>query len=126
MYTIYILLILVCKLILILIDCYILQIYFQAFIFWVVDNFLKKKAFKITPQQTTSNGGGNENGMKYFTAVETVKYYERTEHADESESDVLLSLDEDGDLRYTRGVENGGLREGSGSEYQLLNAAEVT
>ena len=66
-----------------------------------MDNFLKKKAFKITPQQGSSSAGGsghghhNDSAMKYFSAVETVKYYERTEHADESESDILLSMDDD-------------------------------
>ena len=64
----------------------------QAFIFWVVDNFLKKKKWKTVHTSINSN----DSAMKYFKAVQKVKYYENTEHADESdESDILLSYDEE-------------------------------
>lgn len=98
----------------------------QAFIFWVVDNFLKKKVMKISPQLPTPS---NESAMKYFKAVETVKYYSKTEHADDSESDMLLSMDDEVDIRYSQhgNQSNSTLSRADSisSQYRLL-AAEVT
>ena len=70
----------------------------QAFIFWVVDNFLKRKVFKTTLTNValvTDPSGGSDSSMKYHKASDKVSYYNElaTEHTD-SESDGLLSLDE--------------------------------
>jgi hypothetical protein len=64
---------------------------FQAIIFWVVDNFLMRKGLGV--KRSTSNG----DSIRYHKAADKVKYYPRSDGtvADESDSDVLLSLDED-------------------------------
>ena len=67
--------------------------------FWVVDNFLKRK---IKKSLGSSNGADSSSGssVKYVKATNKVKYYSRTENVDGSESDVLLSLDEDMETRF--------------------------
>lgn len=63
-----------------------------------MDNFLKRKQWKTSHAAINSN----ESAIRYFRAVDKVKYYDHTDHADESESDNLLSLDEEPDTRYRR------------------------
>ena len=64
----------------------------QAFIFWVVDNFLKKQVRKTTSVHAAITN--NDTALKYFKAMDKVKYYHKVGPEDGSESDVLLSNDE--------------------------------
>ena len=98
----------------------------QALIFWVVDNFLKKKAFK-KPKATVSTT--ENNGVKYFRNLDKVKYFTGAKKPEDSESDILLSLDEDsegGGAKY-RGAETNMLNrsdsDGGSSHYGLLSPA---
>jgi len=85
----------------------------NAFIFWVVDNFLKKQTYNTVHRASINS---NDTAMKYFKAVDNVKYYNNTEKADESESDVLLGNDEEADCKSI-GLDNGI----AGEHYRLLN-----
>lgn len=102
---------------------------FQALIFWVVDNFLKKKAFK-KPTVAAPVENGN-SGVKFFKMVDKARYFNANATNDDSESDVLLSLDEDPETsaRY-RGSENPLNRtisdsDGGSSQYGLLSPAST-
>ncbi len=79
-----------------------------------MDNFLKKKKWK-TVHSTISN---NETAVKYFKAVGKVKYYNPTDQGNDSESDTLLSYDEEID---NKGHKN---ERSSPEEHRLL--PEVT
>ena len=71
--------------------------YFQAFIFWVVDNFLKRKVFKTSPTNValvTDASGGSDSSIKYHKASDKVSYYKNVADNTDSESDGLLSLDD--------------------------------
>ncbi len=70
--------------------------HFQAFIFWVVDNFLKKKKWKTAHTSVNSN----ESAVKYFKAIGKVKYYNPAGQGDDSESDTLLSFDDESDHKF--------------------------
>lgn len=107
-------------------------ILFQALIFWVVDNFLKKKVFKKPKSNLTPSENGNSSqggGVKFFKDLDRAKYFPTSMKNDDSESDVLLSLDEDieSGARY-RGSENPLNRsisdsDGGSSQYGLLSPA---
>ncbi|CAH1784250.1 unnamed protein product [Owenia fusiformis] len=77
---------------------FIVPLIINAFMFWVVDNFLMRKSWKS--QSMTTLVTADSSGVKYFKAVDKVKYYSKSEKADESESDILLSVDEDQDTRH--------------------------
>ncbi len=68
---------------------------FQAFIFWVVDNFLKKKIRKSSNQVNPING--NDSAMRYFKSSEKVRYYRKCDQTENSESDmdILLQTEEE-------------------------------
>ncbi|XP_064633872.1 store-operated calcium entry regulator STIMATE-like [Lineus longissimus] len=70
---------------------FIVPLIVNAIIFWVVDNFLMRKGRGVT--RSMSNG----DSIRYHKAADKVKYYPRSgsAEADDSDSDVLLSLDED-------------------------------
>ena len=80
----------------------------------MVDNFLKKKKWKAVHSPINSN----ESAVKYFSAVEKIKYYENTQCADESESDVLLSYDDETEQGLAIRAKDGG--SGGGAQYSLL------
>lgn len=62
----------------------------NTFIFWVVDNFLKKKGRFATGKPTS------DSAVKFEKTNEKAKYYKNALMiADDSDSDVLLSFDED-------------------------------
>ena len=70
---------------------------FQAFIFWVVDNFLKRKVFKTAPTNValvSDASVGSDSNVKYHKASDKVSYYNKVADHTDSESDGLLSLDE--------------------------------
>ena len=68
----------------------------QAFIFWVVDNFLKRK-FKGTKTIYVSE---NDPSVKYSKTRDEVRCYNRIERAEDMESDLLGSTDEEFDIRH--------------------------
>ncbi|XP_046370457.1 store-operated calcium entry regulator STIMATE-like [Haliotis rufescens] len=67
----------------------------NAFIFWIVDNFLKQSIQNTKHVYVNSD----ETSVKYFKGSERVRCYNRIEKAEDFESDMLLSTDEDGDTR---------------------------
>ena len=82
-----------------------------------MDNFLKRKKWGKPAHSSISN---NESAMKYFKAVQKVKYYNNPENADDSESDVLLSLDDEPDSKLVN-INNGMTTETSSEQYRLLS-----
>ncbi|XP_041347484.1 store-operated calcium entry regulator STIMATE-like [Gigantopelta aegis] len=68
----------------------------NAFIFWVVDNFLKKSI----QNSKTIYVNDNDTSVKYYKTSERVKCYNRIEQADGFESDILLSADEETEARH--------------------------
>lgn len=81
---------------------YNVYVMWQAFIFWVVDNFLKKQVRKTTTVHHTAITS-NDTALKYFKAMDKVKYYKQVRREDVgSESDVLLSCDEDTESQYSQ------------------------
>ena len=70
-------------------------ILFQAFIFWVVDNFLKRR----TKNTKTIYVSENDHSVKYSRNEDTARLYSRIERADDGDSDIILT-DEDGDTRH--------------------------
>ena len=91
----------------------------------MVDNFLKKKAFK----KPKANISTTENGVKYFRTLDKVKYFTGAKKAEDSESDILLSLDEESEMGSARfrAVESNMLNrsdsDGGSSQYGLLSPA---
>ncbi|ESO91322.1 hypothetical protein LOTGIDRAFT_182597 [Lottia gigantea] len=69
----------------------------NAFIFWVVDNFLKRSIQSAKTIYVNSE----ESSVKFFKSSERVKCYNRIEKTEES--DVFMSADEDVDLRQRTG-----------------------
>ncbi len=70
-----------------------LCILFQAIIFWIVDNFLKQSIQNTKHVYIDSD----DTSVKYFKSADRVRCYNRIEKAEDFESDMLLSTDEDGD-----------------------------
>ncbi|ELU04766.1 hypothetical protein CAPTEDRAFT_166869 [Capitella teleta] len=67
----------------------------NAFIFWVVDNFLKKQVRRKT-MNVQSVSTNNDSGLKYFKSMDKVKYYQKVGGAEEgSDTDVLISADDE-------------------------------
>jgi len=71
---------------------FVVPFFVNALIFWVVDNFLKKSLHHKPSHGPISN---NESASKYFRAVQKVRYHKQTSGGAESESDALLSLDDE-------------------------------
>jgi hypothetical protein len=89
----------------------------------VVDNFLKKKAFK----KPKTNISITDGGVKFYKTEGKAKYFNKTVRPEDSESDILLSVDEDVENgpRY-RGSDNPLVRavsesDGGSSSYSLLS-----
>ncbi|KAK3102134.1 hypothetical protein FSP39_009072 [Pinctada imbricata] len=80
---------------------FIVPLVVNAFIFWVVDNFLKGK-FKGTKTIYVSE---NDPSVKYSKTRDEVRYYNRIERAEDLESDLIGSTDEEFDLRHRAAVE---------------------
>ena len=58
-----------------------------------MDNFLKKQIRESSPSRLINS---NESAVKYFKAMDKVKYYSKVNSKDHgSETDVLLSGDDD-------------------------------
>ncbi|KAL5015399.1 hypothetical protein ScPMuIL_009669 [Solemya velum] len=72
---------------------FIVPLIVNAFIFWVVDNFLKRKI--KTNKSVFVNE--RETAMKYYKDSERVKFYKNVETAGEFETDVLLLEDHEED-----------------------------
>lgn len=75
---------------------------FQAFIFWVVDNFLKHR----TKNTKTIYVNDHDQSVHYNRSEDTAKLYNRIERMEDGDSDILMSTDEDGDARHRRHSEN--------------------
>lgn len=74
----------------------------NAFIFWVVDNFLKQR-----PKNTkTIYVNDSDQSVRYNRSEDTAKLYNRIEKVDDGDSDILMSADDDGDARHRRLSEN--------------------
>ena len=72
-------------------------ILFQAFIFWVVDNFLKRK-IKGTKTIYVSDV---DTSVKYSKNKEEARCYNRIEKSEDFfESDIMASTDDEPDLRF--------------------------
>lgn len=67
---------------------------FQAFIFWVVDNFLKRH----TKHTKTVYVNGDDHSVRYSRTADTARLYNRIERIDDGDSDIILT-DDDPDLR---------------------------
>ncbi|XP_060064639.1 store-operated calcium entry regulator STIMATE-like [Ylistrum balloti] len=75
---------------------FIIPLIVNAFIFWVVDNFLKRE-MKGTKKIYLSD---NDPSVKFYKTTEQVRCYNRIEKAEDFiESDLLVSTDEEGDAR---------------------------
>ncbi|XP_021339628.1 store-operated calcium entry regulator STIMATE-like [Mizuhopecten yessoensis] len=75
---------------------FIIPLIVNAFIFWVVDNFLKRE-MKGTKRIYVSD---NDPSVKFYKMTEQVRCYNRIEKAEDFiESDLLVSTDEEGDAR---------------------------
>lgn len=72
-------------------------LFFQAFIFWVVDNFLKRR----TKDTKTIYVNGDDNSVRYNRTADTARLYNRIERLEDGDSDIILT-DEDQDLRQRR------------------------
>ena len=72
--------------------------FLQAFIFWVVDNFLKQR----TRNTKTIYVNDNDASVRYSRSEDTAKLYNRIEKVEEGDSDILMSNDDDGDTRHRR------------------------
>ena len=67
-----------------------------------MDNFLKQ-----TPKNTkTIYVNDNDQSVRYNRSEDTAKLYNRIERADDGDSDILMSADDDGDTRHRRLSEN--------------------
>lgn len=66
---------------------------FQAFIFWVVDNFLKQK------RKGTKTIYVNDIGAKFCKTTDEVRCYNRIPNPKTDESDLLISTDDEPDAR---------------------------
>ncbi|KAK2187781.1 hypothetical protein NP493_154g02000 [Ridgeia piscesae] len=66
----------------------------NAFIFWVVDNFLKRQIRTSTP---LSHPTDNCSSLRYIRADDTVSFYRRP--ASDTDSDILMATDDDVDTR---------------------------
>lgn len=74
----------------------------NAFIFWVVDNFLKQR-----PKNTkTIYVNDSDQSVRYNRSEDTAKLYNRIEKVEDGDSDILMSTDDDGDARHRRLSEN--------------------
>lgn len=69
----------------------------QAFIFWVVDNFLKRR----TKNTKTIYVNGDDSSVRYNRTADTARLYNRIERLEDGDSDIILT-DEDQDLRQRR------------------------
>lgn len=67
---------------------------FQAFIFWVVDNFLKRR----TKDTKTIYVSDSDHSVRYSRGEDTARLYNRIERSEDGDSDIILT-DEDGELR---------------------------
>ncbi|WAR25446.1 STIMA-like protein [Mya arenaria] len=70
----------------------------NAFIFWVVDNFLKRN----TKNTKTIYVNGDDHSVRYNRAENSARLYNRIERMEDGDSDIILT-DEDADLRQRRG-----------------------
>ena len=74
----------------------------QAFIFWVVDNFLKRKVMRPTGQHQIDS---DASAARYFSAIEMLKFYKRvTPAAADSDSEMLLAREDESDGSQGRGA----------------------
>ncbi|KAI0230874.1 Store-operated calcium entry regulator STIMATE [Lamellibrachia satsuma] len=69
----------------------------NAFIFWVVDNFLKRQIRTSTPQLQTGN---NCSRLRYIRADDRVSYYRRPANDEDTDSDILMATDDDVDSTH--------------------------
>ncbi|XP_035824364.1 store-operated calcium entry regulator STIMATE [Aplysia californica] len=76
---------------------FIVPLIVNAIVFWVVDNFLKHS---IQSAKTIYIDTAPEGRVKYFHNTDSVKCYSRIEKNDEADCDMLLSTDDDGDVRH--------------------------
>ncbi|XP_023931561.1 store-operated calcium entry regulator STIMATE-like, partial [Lingula anatina] len=65
----------------------------NAIMFWVIDNFLMMKKLKLKAFSTPVDSPGAS--VRYFSASNRVKYYDKPERADNSDSDEPLDLQDD-------------------------------
>ncbi|XP_064605241.1 store-operated calcium entry regulator STIMATE-like [Liolophura sinensis] len=80
----------------VVITVFIVPLVVNAFIFWVVDNFLKRKIRKSVLVDTNSDP---EATMKFFKSSDRVKYYHKLAKTDDAH--CLLANDDDSDGRYS-------------------------
>lgn len=68
----------------------------QAIVFWVVDNFLKQSIQNTKSIYINSN---HEGRVKYFHNTDSLKCYSRIERTEDPDCDMLLSADDEGEMR---------------------------
>lgn len=80
---------------------FIVPLVVNAFIFWVVDNFLMRK----TKNQKTIYVNDDNHSVRYSRQQDVARLYNRIERAEDGDSDIILT-DEDGDLRQRHNDHN--------------------
>ena len=89
--------------------------FYQAFIFWVVDNFLKRQIRQTKSLSITSD----DVSVKYFRHNDRLKYYNHIEKSQDFEADMLLMDDDEINTSSPTAM----LTPNSGSSRRLSNSS---
>ncbi|XP_045164353.1 store-operated calcium entry regulator STIMATE-like [Mercenaria mercenaria] len=80
---------------------FIVPLVVNAFIFWVVDNFLKRR----TKDTKTIYVSDSDHSVRYSRGEDTARLYNRIDRTEDGDSDIILT-DEDGELRQRHSSDN--------------------
>ncbi|XP_052284272.1 store-operated calcium entry regulator STIMATE-like isoform X2 [Dreissena polymorpha] len=76
---------------------FVVPLVINAFIFWVVDNFLKRN----TKNTKTIYVSDDDHSVRYNRSESTARLYNRIERVEDGDSDIILT-DDDPDVRHRR------------------------